>query len=231
MLDDEPPGRTEVMEEGLFFPFLHRTAMKNTLEIYDDLLHSCAAIFREKLGAYGVSWEGLSRASLIAQVQIKWKRILTVRRKGTQKVEEPLTDGLMAMINYSIIGIIRGDIAVGGSVPKLPREDVAEVYHDTVGEIRSLLEKKNHDYGDAWRDLTTAELSDIITMRMNRMRHKLPPPEGFGVGRIGPSRTHAKSREIREQFMDLINYCVFFHAKMTMEAPQKGEESEQKEGQ
>ena len=206
--------------------------MKSTLEVYDDLLKSCAAIFRAKLGEYGVSWGGLSMASLIAQVQIKWKRILTVRRKGTQKVEEPLTDGLIAMINYSIMGIIRGDIAVGGHVPKLPRGSEEEVYHNTVEETRSLLEKKNHDYGDAWRDLTTAELSDIITMRMNRMRHKLPPPEGFGVwGIIGSPSTYAKSREIREQFMDLINYCVFFHAKMMMEAPQKGEASEQKEGQ
>lgn len=172
---------------------------ESTIAAYDRVLRACRRVFEGKMTSYGVSWREMSVESLFSLLVIKLKRIIVLQEKK-QRVEEPISEGLMALINYSIIVMLKAR----NEVPA-PEKDLQQIhlgYREVVAEVRHLLERKNHDYGDAWRGATLGALLDIIGAKLSRIAHTLKKNKD---GKVGVN--------YMEDCCDIINYSFFCYMK------------------
>ena len=135
--------------------------MKNTSAQYDSAIKICKDIFVKKMHDYGSAWRVLRARSITDQIFIKAQRIRSIEDKGTQKVQEGLKSEYIGIINYAIIGLIQLSMGNDNEL-ELPIEKAVSLYDKYFAEAKSLMENKNHDYDEAWRDMRVSSFTDLI---------------------------------------------------------------------
>jgi hypothetical protein len=151
---------------------------------------------------YGSAWRVMRTSSIIDQIFIKTQRIRTIDSKGFQKVKEDIYSDYIGIVNYSIIGLIQLELKDDPRFD-IPVEDAGNFFDKIVARAKSLMENKNHDYGEAWRDMRLSSFADLILMRLMRMR-QIEDHKG---------KTFI-SEGIDANYLDIINYAVFAIIKL-----------------
>ncbi len=171
--------------------------MESTLRQFDRIMDSCQEIFLKKQQDYGTSWRIFRPSSLTDQLFIKAKRLRSIEEKGTQKIEDSIEGEYLALINYSILAIIQLKLPTDTPL-ELEAEEVAKLYAHEVEVTRNLLQKKNHDYGEAWRDMRISSLTDLILQKLLRVK-QIEDNKGKTL----------VSEGIDANYQDMINYAIF----------------------
>jgi len=169
----------------------------NTNQQYDQAIESCKNIFLNKTKDYGTSWRVYRIISVADQIYIKAKRIRTIQEAGTQKIGDDITSEFKGILNYGIIGLIQLDID-DDELEELPYDTVEKLYTEKVLIAKKLMEDKNHDYGEAWREMSQESFVDLILAKILRIKQIL----------INKGKTII-SEGIDANFFDIINYAVF----------------------
>lgn len=179
--------------------------MKTTLEQYDDIMGKCRELFLQKNSDYGSSWRVLRPPSLTDQLYIKAMRIRTIEESGQNLVGDDIREDYIGLINYSIMALVQLDHPYRDETDlHFPLEKLLAVYDGNVQEIRSLLAKKNHDYGEVWRDMRLSSMTDLILMKLLRIK-SIEDNDGQTV----------VSEGLDANYMDIINYSVFALIKIS----------------
>lgn len=174
-----------------------------TQQQFDNALGSCRQLFVKKLSDYGASWRIMRPASITDQIFIKAKRIRTLEITGESRVNEGILPEFVAIVNYGIIGLIQ--LKLGFSdFPDITTEKATELYDHFATQARELMIAKNHDYGEAWRDMRVNSYVDFILTKIARTKQI----EG------NDGRTSV-SEGIDANYLDMINYAVFGIIKLT----------------
>lgn len=168
-----------------------------TNQQYDAAVKTCRDIFIKKTIDYGTSWRVLRPISVTDQLFIKAQRIRTIQEKKVQRVGEDITGEFRAMVNYGVIGLIQLHLQQTGT-EDMPVEQVEKLYDEQIGVTRRLMLDKNHDYGEAWRELSQESITDLIMVKLLRIRQILQ----------NEGRTLI-SEGIDANYADIINYSVF----------------------
>ncbi len=176
--------------------------MNKTATQYDTAISLCKDIFIKKMKDYGTAWRILRTSSITDQIFIKAQRIRNIEDKGTQKISEDVKSEYIGIINYSIIGLIQLGLK-NDTRMELPAEEVSKLYDTFSNEARNLMENKNHDYGEAWRDMRVSSLTDLILMKLLRIK-QIEDNKGETI----------ISEGIDANFHDMINYAVFALIKL-----------------
>jgi len=171
--------------------------MSQTSSQFDQAIASCSDIFIKKTKDYGTAWRVLRIISVVDQIFIKALRIRTIQDLGTQKVGDDIKDEFKGIINYSVIGLIQLKLN-DPKVEDLPVDQVQDLYHQYVDFAKSTMLDKNHDYGEAWRDMSQESFADLILVKLLRIRQIL---NNDGKTLI--------SEGIDANFVDILNYAVF----------------------
>jgi Nucleotide modification associated domain 1 len=169
----------------------------NTNEQYDHAVLSCKEIFLKKSKDYGTSWRVYRTISVVDQIYIKAKRIRTIQEKGEQKIGDDIVSEFKGILNYAVIGLIQLDLQAG-EVEELPIETAEKLYNEKVKMAKELMQDKNHDYGEAWREMSQESFTDLILAKLLRIKTIL---SNDGKTII--------SEGIDANFFDIINYAVF----------------------
>lgn len=176
--------------------------MNKTSHQYDAVIKNCRAVFINKNADYGTSWRIMRVSSIIDQIYIKANRIRTIEDNGAMKVNEGIEPEFMGIINYCIMGLIQIELA-GSKEMDLEQNIIASLYDKYVLQTKNLMEEKNHDYGEVWRDMLVTTFTDMLLMRVQRMKQILD----------NKGKTIA-SEGIESNLMDMINYSVFALIKL-----------------
>lgn len=169
----------------------------NTLEQYDEAVNSCREVFIQKVQDYGTSWRVLRMISIVDQIYIKALRIRTIQEKKHQKIADDITGEFKGMVNYAVIALIQIDVG-SFEAEDLPVEEAARLYNEKIHEARELMQNKNHDYGEAWRNMSQQSFVDMILVKLLRIKQI-----------IGNDGKTIISEGIDANFTDIINYSVF----------------------
>jgi hypothetical protein len=129
-----------------------------TSKQYDEAVKVCKDIFLKKMKDYGTAWRILRTSSITDQIFIKAQRIRSIEEKGTQKVEDDIKGEYIGIINYSIIGMIQLAL-INDTRLELDAEECQKLYEKYIAQTKQLMEDKNHDYGEAWRDMRISSLT------------------------------------------------------------------------
>jgi hypothetical protein len=169
---------------------------KTTLE-YTNVMNVCREIFEKKSLDYGPSWRILRPSSLTDQIFIKAQRIRTIQETGENKVGESFEDAFMAIVNYCIMAIIqvRHEAKINDDMTV---EQAVLAYREVEKEAFELMQKKNHDYGEAWRDMRVSSLTDLILSKVLRIKQI---EDNAGLTLV--------SEGIEGNYFDMLNYSVF----------------------
>jgi hypothetical protein len=173
------------------------TAMTNTNEQYDQAIQACKEIFVKKAKDYGTSWRVLRLISIVDQIFIKAQRIRTIQQKGEQKVGDDVISEFKGIVNYGVIGLIQLDLQTE-TVEDLPVDEVSRLFDKKIALSRELMTDKNHDYGEAWREMSQESFVDLVLMKLMRIK-QIITNEGKTL----------ISEGIDANFTDIINYSVF----------------------
>jgi hypothetical protein len=177
---------------------------QDTLAAFNDILAGCRSLFERKTRDYGTAWQVLRSPSLTDQIYIKAARIRSIEEKGAQRVSDSVRDEYVGMINYCIMALIQLEGKVRSETPTLLLEEALALYDAQVDITRQLLADKNHDYGEAWRDMRVQSFTDLILMKLLRIKQiedndgKTLVSEGVDAG-----------------YRDIINYSVFALIKLS----------------
>jgi hypothetical protein len=171
--------------------------MTNTNHQYESAIQSCRDIFIKKTKDYGTSWRVLRPISIVDQLFIKAQRIRTIQEKGTQKVADNIRSEFIGMVNYAVIGMIQLDLKKDDST-ELAIEETEKLYAENIGKARTVMVDKNHDYGEAWRDMSQESFADLILMKLMRIKQIL----------ANDGKTLI-SEGIDANYIDIINYSLF----------------------
>ena len=169
---------------------------KTTLE-YTNVMNVCREIFEKKSLDYGPSWRILRPSSLTDQIFIKAQRIRTIQETGENKVGESFEDAFMAIVNYCIMAIIqlRHEAKINDDMTV---QEAIAAYRVIEKEAFELMQRKNHDYGEAWRDMRVSSLTDLILTKVLRIKQI---ENNKGVTEI--------SEGVEGNYFDMLNYSVF----------------------
>ncbi|QRQ99610.1 DUF1599 domain-containing protein [Dyadobacter sandarakinus] len=170
--------------------------MKSTESEYQEIIQYCQDLFTKKNKDYGTSWRILRIPSLTDQIFIKAQRIRTIQEKGSQKVAEDVSSEFIGIINYCVMALIQINAIESGT--KIADTELTALYDAQVNEVKSLLFNKNHDYGEAWRDMRISSMTDIILMKLLRIK-QIEDNQGVTI----------VSEGVRAGYQDIINYSVF----------------------
>jgi hypothetical protein len=173
-----------------------------TSDEYKQVISRCKELFRKKTIDYGTAWRILRLSSITDQIFIKAQRIRSIQEKGSQKVEDPIADEFVGIINYSLIALLQISFSKDERV-EIPFVDLESVYDSWANETRSLLEDKNHDYGEAWREMRISSMTDIVLMKLLRVK-QIEDNEGHTL----------VSEGVEANYQDMINYAVFCLIKL-----------------
>ena len=168
-----------------------------TFQQYDEQSSHCRSLFLSKAKDYGTSWRVMRIPSLIDQIFIKVQRLRSIEDKQVQKVEDSIESEYIGIINYAIITLIQ--IELGDSFDdNISLDEIMVLYDKYALSARTLMANKNHDYGEAWRDMMIHSFTDIMLARIHRMRQIL----------LNKGKTIA-SEGIDANLYDMINYSAF----------------------
>jgi hypothetical protein len=163
---------------------------------------SCRDIFVKKTKDYGTSWRVMRPKSLTDQIFIKAKRIQTIDNKGKNLVQDSIDDDYKGIINYCILALIQIALKDDAEVELSPTR-ATNLFDGKVQEIKDLMLMKNHDYGEAWRDMRVSSFTDLVLMRLMRLK-QIEDNNGSTLISEGPE----------SNYMDIVNYCVFALIKL-----------------
>lgn len=171
--------------------------MSDTNQKYDVAVNSCRDIFIKKTKDYGTAWRVLRTISVVDQIFIKALRIRTIQDLKMQKVGDSIPSEFKGILNYAVIGLIQLEIG-HSQVEEVPVEQVKNWYQKSIDLAKTTMLDKNHDYGEAWRDMSQESFADLILMKLLRIKQIL---ENDGQTLI--------SEGIDANYIDIINYAVF----------------------
>lgn len=174
----------------------------NTSLEYDQVIAVCKSLFIKKTKDYGTAWRILRPASITDQIFIKAQRIRTLEEKKVSKVGEDISSEYIGIINYCVMAILQLELSL--DEPKELAVDITEAYYDErVRETKALMFAKNHDYGEAWRDMRISSLTDLILMKILRVK-QIEDNDGQTLASEG----------IKANYQDMLNYAVFALIKL-----------------
>ncbi len=164
---------------------------------YDHQVSRCRSLFEKKMHDYGTAWRILRLSSLVDQLLIKASRIRNIEESKEQKISDSIEAEYIGIINYSIMGLIQMELGSEGEC-SLSFQEILEHYDDQMSETKTLMLAKNHDYGEVWRLMQRSSLTDLILMKILRMKQIL-----------GNDGLTVVSEGLDANFRDMINYSVF----------------------
>lgn len=171
--------------------------MANTEKQYDEVIATCRALFINKMKDYGSAWRILRLPSLTDQVYIKAQRIRSLQQNAERKVDEDERSEFIGIINYSVMALIQLEKGIVEQ-PDLNPEEATALYDEKIAETKALMLNKNHDYGEAWRDMRVSSLTDLIIQKLLRVK-QIEDNQGKTL----------VSEGIDANYHDMINYSVF----------------------
>ncbi len=164
---------------------------------YLTAVSTCRSLFERKMKDYGCAWRILRTTSLTDQIFIKAQRIRTLQQLETKKVDEGEVSEFIGIVNYSIMALIQLELGAAEQ-PDLSSEEVMVQYNKHATVTKVLMEQKNHDYGEAWRDMRVSSLTDLILQKLLRVK-QIENNEGKTL----------VSEGLEANFQDMINYALF----------------------
>ena len=177
--------------------------MSNTSTEYDEVISTCKGLFVKKTIDYGTAWRILRPASITDQIFIKAQRIRTLEEKKVSKVGEDIGSEYIGIVNYCVIAMMQLDC--GPETPvEIPVDEVSAMFDEKVKETKDLMFAKNHDYGEAWRDMRISSLTDLILMKILRVK-QIEDNKGQTLASEG----------IKANYQDMLNYSVFALIKLS----------------
>lgn len=171
--------------------------MKKTIAQYDKVIETCKNLFAKKLKDYGCAWRILRLPSLTDQIFIKAQRLRSIQEKKEQKVADDANGEFIGIINYSIMALIQLELGIAEQ-PDLSTEKAVALFEKHSQETKHLMLNKNHDYGEAWRDMRISSLTDLILQKLLRVK-QIEDNQG---------KTEV-SEGVDANYQDMINYAVF----------------------
>jgi len=172
--------------------------MNNTSKQFEEIINICRDIYIKKMKDYGSAWRVLRAPSLTDQIFIKAQRIRSIEEKGMQKIQEDIRSEYIGIVNYCVIALIQLELGVSNDVDNIELKKASELYDKYIYKAKSLMEDKNHDYGEAWRDMRIGSLTDIILMKLLRTK-QIEDHDG---------KTFI-SEGVDANYYDMINYAIF----------------------
>jgi len=169
----------------------------NTDQQYTVIVKNCREIFIKKTKDYGTSWRVYRTISIADQIYIKAKRIRNIQETGIQKIDDDVAGEFTGILNYAIIGLIQLDIN-DDELEDIPLEEATSLYDKKVAMAKKLMQDKNHDYGEAWRDMSQQSFVDLILAKVLRIK-QIVQNEGETL----------ISEGIDANYFDIINYAAF----------------------
>lgn len=176
--------------------------LEKTLQQYDRALGLCRDVFVKKASDYGLSWRVLRPASIADQMYIKAKRIRTLEENKSRQIDEAVDQEYIGLVNYGIMALIQINHEVSEE-SEVSVHDVIEWYDHEAAEIRMLLIRKNTDYGEAWRDMRISSYTDMILMKLLRVR-EIEQNDGKTL----------ISEGVPANYQDMVNYALFALIKL-----------------
>ncbi|TKC04720.1 DUF1599 domain-containing protein [Pedobacter polaris] len=174
----------------------------NTSHEYDSVIAVCKSLFLKKTKDYGTAWRILRPASITDQIFIKAQRIRTLEEKKVSKVGENITSEYIGIVNYCVIAMLQLDLTE--NEPNEMEVDLVEnLFDKRVNETKELMFAKNHDYGEAWRDMRISSLTDLILMKILRVK-QIEDNLGQTIASEG----------VKANYQDMLNYAVFALIKL-----------------
>ena len=171
--------------------------MQQTSKQYDEVIEKCRSLYINKLKDYGTAWRILRLPSLTDQIFIKAQRIRQLQENVTRKVDEGEVSEFIGIINYAIMALIQLEKGVAEQ-PDMSNDEAIKLYDKHVATTKQLMEDKNHDYGEAWRDMRVSSLTDLILQKLLRVK-QIEDNKGKTL----------VSEGIDANYQDMINYSVF----------------------
>lgn len=169
---------------------------------YREVIGTCKTLFEKKTRDYGTAWRILRLPSITDQIFIKAQRIRSIQEKGSQKVDDSIKDEFIGIINYCLIALTQIKLS-GSEKLDIEFEELETLYDEAVNETFDLLQNKNHDYGEAWREMRITSITDIILMKLLRVKQI---EDNAGKTLV--------SEGVKANYRDIINYSVFALIKL-----------------
>jgi len=174
----------------------------NTIDEYKEVIRACKEVFVKKTKDYGTAWRILRLPSITDQIFIKAQRIRSIQEKGLQKVDDDIKSEFIGIVNYCIIAMIQIDLS-DSREENIPIDQLIPLYDESVNDTIKLLENKNHDYDEAWKEMRISSITDIILMKI------------FRVKQIEDNKGKTLISEgIKANYQDMMNYSVFCLIKL-----------------
>ncbi len=177
---------------------------EKTAHEYKEVIAACKKLFAKKTHDYGTAWRVLRLPSITDQIFIKAQRIRSIQEKGTQKVEDDIKDEFVGIINYCLIAMIQMKLTDSDET-EMDFKVLEPLYDKAVIETFDLLQNKNHDYDEAWRDMRVSSMTDIILMKLLRVK-QIEDNQGKTLASEG----------VKANYQDMINYSVFCLIKLSI---------------
>ena len=168
--------------------------LHDTVNQYREVISKCQDLFAKKMNDYGPSWRILRSSSMTDQIFIKAKRIRSLEEKKTSKVNEGVESEYIGMINYSVMAITQLKFPDN----KLSNQDFIDIYNTETNEAFELMMNKNHDYGEAWREMRVSSITDLILQKLLRIKQI---EDNDGITQV--------SEGLEANYYDIINYSIF----------------------
>ncbi len=181
--------------------------MDKTSQQFNEVINMCKDVFLKKMEDYGSAWRILRTPSLTDQIYIKANRIRSIEEKGTKRVNEGIKPEFIGIVNYSVMALIQLDLGANEEI-EMDKDKVVDLYEKYLYAAKSLMEDKNHDYGEAWRNMRVSSLTDIILMKLLRIK-QIEDKDG---------KTFV-SEGVDANYNDIINYSVFALIKLNEDQP------------
>jgi hypothetical protein len=183
---------------------MHDTGIANstvnpslTLQQYQAVVKSCKSLFLRKAADYGTSWRVLRPISIVDQIYIKAWRIRQIQGNGVQRIADSISSEFVGIVNYGIIALIQ-EAAGNDEEWEWPVDQTTAAYEREAAKIEALMLEKNHDYGEAWRDMSEESLVDLILVKLLRIKQII----------ANKGKTEV-SEGADANFMDIVNYAIF----------------------
>ena len=171
--------------------------MATTDKQYDTAVQLCRDLFEKKMHDYGCAWRILRLSSLTDQIFIKAQRIRTLQQQKIQRVDESQFSEFIGIVNYCVMALIQIEKGIADQ-PDMSSDAVLSHYDTQIGIAKSLMQNKNHDYGEAWRDMRVSSLTDLILQKLLRVK-QIEDNDGQTL----------VSEGLAANYQDIINYAIF----------------------
>lgn len=176
--------------------------MSETEAQYDNVVSECRELYAKKLKDYGSAWRILRLPSLTDQIYIKAQRIRSIEDKGTQKISDGIRGEFIGILNYSVMALIQLEKGIAEQ-PDLELDAALESFDAQMKDVKNLMLAKNHDYGEAWREMRISSLTDLILQKLLRIKQI---EDNSGLTLV--------SEGIDANYHDMINYSAFALIKL-----------------